>query len=87
MLVVLQSFSLLIFTWSLSSQIISSSTFFIVVLACDYVTLLFKEPTVKKTSVPEEPKPTVALVEKKIISPPKGKAKLASILLVLAFSM
>jgi len=37
-----------------------------------YGIVLFKEPTVEKKPVPEVPKPTVAQVEQKIVSPPKG---------------
>ncbi len=56
----------------MSSQITSFSTFVFNIFGCDYGIVLFKVPTVEKKAVPEVPKPTVAPVEQKIISPPKG---------------
>ncbi len=56
----------------MSSQITSFSTFVFNIFGCDYGIVLFKVPTVEKKAVPEVPKPTVAPVEHKIVSPPKG---------------
>ncbi len=61
-----------IFKCSMSSQITSFSTFVFIIFGCDYGIVLFKEPTVEKKPVPEVPKPTVAPVEQKIVSPHKG---------------
>lgn len=62
---------MLIFTWSLSYLCFIFYLIF-VILACDYGIVLFKVPTAEEKPVPEVPMPTVAPVEQKIISPPKG---------------